>query len=92
MTEDGTEVKLYIYDLSLGLAQLLSSFYLGKYSSIFYQEIEKSMYSINFFKIIVSGKQIEGIWHTSIVVFGREFYFGQNGITACEPVSIQHRK
>ncbi|KAK7601806.1 hypothetical protein V9T40_009247 [Parthenolecanium corni] len=61
MTEDGTEVKLYIYDLSLGLAQLLSSFYLGK--------------------------QIEGIWHTSIVVFGREFYFGQNGITACEPGS-----
>lgn len=30
MEEDGTEVKLYIYDLSLGLAQQLSSLFLGK--------------------------------------------------------------
>jgi len=23
------------------------------------------------------GRQIEGIWHTSVVVFGYEFYYGQ---------------
>lgn len=24
---------------------------------------------------MVIGKQIEGIWHTSVVVYGKEFYF-----------------
>lgn len=32
------------------------------------------------------GKHIEGIWHTSIVIFGKEYYFGQTGISVCEPV------
>ncbi|XP_014782370.1 uncharacterized protein LOC106877851 [Octopus bimaculoides] len=31
------------------------------------------------------GKQIDGIWHTAIVVFGMEYYFGANGISYCEP-------
>jgi hypothetical protein len=34
------------------------------------------------------GKQIDGIWHTGIVVYGKEFYFG-GGISydlpACTP-------
>lgn len=32
--ENGTEVKLYIYDLTKGLAQQLSQVMLGKYRSI----------------------------------------------------------
>lgn len=31
------------------------------------------------------GKQIDGIWHTSIVCFGKEYYFGSDGISNCMP-------
>lgn len=32
------------------------------------------------------GKQLEGIWHTGIVVYGQEFYFGGGeGIRCCSP-------
>ncbi|XP_025416987.1 uncharacterized protein LOC112688143 isoform X3 [Sipha flava] len=30
-------------------------------------------------------KPIEGIWHTAIVVFGKEHFFGSNGISVCSP-------
>uniref|UniRef100_U6CUY9 palmitoyl-protein hydrolase n=1 Tax=Neovison vison TaxID=452646 RepID=U6CUY9_NEOVI len=52
-------VKLYVYDLSKGLARRLSP--------------------------IMLGKQLEGIWHTSIVVHKDEFYFGVGGISSCPP-------
>ena len=51
MTED--KVKLHVYDLSGGLAQIGSKKYIGK--------------------------QFDGIWHTGIVVYGKEYYYG-NGI------------
>lgn len=38
--------------------------------------------------IIFVEKHIEGIWHTAIVVFGKEHFFGSNGISVCDPVSI----
>lgn len=31
------------------------------------------------------GKQINGVWHTGIVVFGMEYFFGSDGISNCEP-------
>ncbi|CAN8008054.1 unnamed protein product, partial [Ixodes pacificus] len=31
----------------------------------------------------ISGKQIPGIWHTSIVAYGREYFFGSMGIESC---------
>ncbi|XP_028346484.1 desumoylating isopeptidase 1 isoform X2 [Physeter macrocephalus] len=31
------------------------------------------------------GKQLEGIWHTSIVVHKDEFFFGSGGISSCPP-------
>lgn len=31
------------------------------------------------------GKQIDGIWHTGIVVYGNEFFFGSGGIMSCPP-------
>lgn len=46
-----TPVKLYVYDLSNGLARQLS--------------------------LQLTGKQINGIWHTSVVVFGKEIFYGQ---------------
>ncbi|XP_030840613.1 uncharacterized protein LOC593529 [Strongylocentrotus purpuratus] len=30
-------------------------------------------------------KQIDGIWHTGIVVYGREYFFGGGGIESCRP-------
>uniref|UniRef100_A0A3Q3VZ83 palmitoyl-protein hydrolase n=1 Tax=Mola mola TaxID=94237 RepID=A0A3Q3VZ83_MOLML len=52
-------VKLYIYDLSRGLARRLSPAMLGK--------------------------QLDGIWHTAIVVHGKEFFFSGEGINSCAP-------
>uniref|UniRef100_UPI00398E742A desumoylating isopeptidase 1-like n=1 Tax=Pristiophorus japonicus TaxID=55135 RepID=UPI00398E742A len=52
-------VKLYVYDLSRGLARQFSPFMLGK--------------------------QLDGIWHTAIVVNGEEFFYGSGGIANCQP-------
>ncbi|KAM6500712.1 PPPDE putative peptidase domain containing protein [Amanita muscaria] len=51
-------VKLYVYDLSNGLAKQLSK--------------------------QLTGKQLDGIWHTSVVVFSKEFLYGQ-GIIVTPP-------
>ncbi|CED82457.1 Uncharacterized conserved protein [Phaffia rhodozyma] len=37
----------------------------------------------------LTGKQIDGIWHTSVVVFGQEVYYGQ-GILKSKPASTHH--
>uniref|UniRef100_T1IR73 PPPDE domain-containing protein n=1 Tax=Strigamia maritima TaxID=126957 RepID=T1IR73_STRMM len=56
---DDNQVRLYIYDLSKGLAKALSN--------------------------IVLGKQINGLWHTAIVVYGREYFYGSGGIESTTP-------
>ncbi|XP_069949888.1 uncharacterized protein [Cherax quadricarinatus] len=33
----------------------------------------------------MKGKQIEGIWHTGVVAYGREYFFGSGGIESCRP-------
>lgn len=58
-----TPVKLYVYDLSRGMARSLSMSFLGQ--------------------------QIDAIWHTSVVVFDLEFYFGQ-GICDSAPGQSPH--
>ena len=42
------------------------------------------------FSFLIPGKQIDGIWHTGIVVYGREYFFGGDGIMNCPPVSISN--
>ncbi|KAI8346380.1 PPPDE putative peptidase domain-containing protein [Choanephora cucurbitarum] len=56
-------VKLYVYDLSQGLARTMS--------------------------LQLTGKQIDGIWHTSVVVYGKEYFFSQ-GIMIAVPGSTHH--
>ncbi|KAF9447302.1 thioredoxin family protein [Macrolepiota fuliginosa MF-IS2] len=56
-------VKLYVYDLSNGMARSLS--------------------------VQLTGRQIDGIWHTSIVVFGREIFYGQ-GVNITGPGQSHH--
>lgn len=85
----GNEVQLYIYDLSLGLAQQLSELILGKLDSkssiTFFHNLS---YILRYhFNAIFAGKKFDGIWHTSIVAFDREIYFGSSGIVHCRPVS-----
>ncbi|XP_045497438.1 uncharacterized protein LOC123695586 isoform X1 [Colias croceus] len=63
MVSEGVPVDLYIYDLTNGLASVLSP--------------------------TIIGRKIEGVWHTSIVVFEREYFYGASGITSCAPGSTQ---
>ncbi|KAF5374136.1 hypothetical protein D9615_008883 [Tricholomella constricta] len=56
-------VKLYVYDLSNGMARQMSR--------------------------QLTGRQIDGIWHTSVVVFGRETFYGQ-GISTTLPGRSHH--
>lgn len=37
------------------------------------------------FKKILKGKPLPGIWHTGLVAYGREYYFGSSGIESCRP-------
>ncbi|WVQ76309.1 hypothetical protein IAR50_005974 [Cryptococcus sp. DSM 104548] len=39
--------------------------------------------------MMLTGKQIDGIWHTSVVAFGREVYYGQ-GILESTPGATHH--
>lgn len=54
-----SDLYLYIYDISKGMARQFSPMFLGK--------------------------TIDGIWHTGIVAFGDEWYFGNDGINYCPP-------
>ncbi|KAI9563602.1 hypothetical protein GHT06_011066 [Daphnia sinensis] len=59
MEDETVEVCLHVYDMTRGMAQLMSA--------------------------AILGKQIDGIWHTGVVVYGREYFFGGQGITSCLP-------
>ena len=50
MDGDKYVVKLYVYDISNGMARTMSPMFLGKL--------------------------IEGIWHTGLVVYGKEYFYG----------------
>ncbi|TKY88903.1 hypothetical protein EX895_002144 [Sporisorium graminicola] len=64
VVEDGAyPVKLYVYDLSRGMARSMS--------------------------LPLTGRQIDGIWHTSIVAWDREYFFGQ-GISIVYPGASHH--
>ena len=38
------------------------------------------------------GEYFEGIWHTAIVAYGKEWYFSKDGIDFCEPVRFYFNK
>ncbi|KAL6443949.1 hypothetical protein ACFW04_001733 [Cataglyphis niger] len=63
-TEDvRTSVELYIYDLTKGMATIMSP--------------------------MLIGRQLDGIWHTAIVAYGREYFFGPAGINSVRPGSTE---
>ncbi|KAL6252202.1 hypothetical protein P5V15_015175 [Pogonomyrmex californicus] len=60
-----TIVELYIYDLTKGMAAMMSP--------------------------ILIGRQLDGIWHTAIVAYGREYFFGPAGIQSVRPGGTELR-
>lgn len=78
-----SEVFLYVYDLSAGLARKLSK----KIMSLFPNYFPNCMR----FNFTLEDQEVDGIWHTSVVVFGKEYAYGTSGITESEPVSIHNR-
>lgn len=59
----GHSVKVYIYDISNGMARTMGP--------------------------ALIGRPIEAIWHTAIVVFNKEYFFGGDGISTCHPGGTQ---
>lgn len=55
----GATVELFIYDLTKGMARMMSQMLLGR--------------------------QVDGVWHTAMVVYGREYFFGSGGVQSCRP-------
>ncbi|XP_057598878.1 desumoylating isopeptidase 1 isoform X1 [Hippopotamus amphibius kiboko] len=68
-------VKLYVYDLSKGLARRLSPIMLGKQLEGICAVLSSLAYS-------ASSPRCR---HTSIVVHKDEFFFGSGGISSCPP-------
>lgn len=78
-------VELHIYDMTQGMARMMSPLLLGNY--LYSRKCFVYQLNLFFFLLDVIGRQIDGIWHTAVVVFGREYFFGSQGITSCTPVS-----
>lgn len=67
MEDEGSQkVELYIYDLTQGMAAMMSGMLLGQH--------------------------FDGIWHTAVVIHGREYFYGSQGIQCCLPVSTGSSK
>lgn len=65
MDDMRTAVELYVYDLTRGMAAVMSQ--------------------------ILIGRHLDGVWHTAIVAYGREYFFGPAGIQSVRPVSMHTR-
>lgn len=82
MGDNGDKVQLYVYDLSNGLARQLSPMLLNK-------QVRACLHTMHSLPNMRSSRnclQIDGIWHTSIVVAGLEYYYG-GGVNQARPGS-----
>lgn len=61
-----TTVEVYIYDLSKGMAAMMSKMLIGRH--------------------------LDGIWHTGVVAYGREYFFGPAGIQSVRPGGTELRE
>lgn len=87
MTDNQT-VELYIYDLTSGMAAMMS-----QVNRILNQNFNSLKWIVNVYLLyllkMLLGRHIEGVWHTAVVAYGREFFYGGSGIQSCMPVSIE---
>ena len=70
------KVQLYVYDLSNGLAKQLSRQLTGR-------QID-GIWCVEFISVVWSFDTDSGSRHTSVVVFGKEIFYGQ-GICITQP-------
>lgn len=70
----GSLVKLYVYDVTRGMARGISMSLLG-----ILKEARNVLIAVKIYEI--SGRQLDGVWHTGIVVYGKEYFYGNGGIT-----------
>ena len=82
---EAVEVHLYIYDLTRGMAQMMSAAFLGWCLTHLFSLLVNITFNI--YRLFYTGKQIDGIWHTGVVAYGKEYFFGGGGIQCCPPVS-----
>ena len=54
-----------------------------------YGTLSNSVYSVSTIHILISGENVENVWYTTIIAFGREYAFSLAGIECCQPVSAQ---
>ena len=88
-----TPVKIYIYDLSKGMARALSQMWLGKFARKLILVMWIFPNSLIFLTIYSSfsliGKHLDGVWHTGVVAYSKEYFYGGMGIENCPPVSAK---
>jgi desumoylating isopeptidase 1 len=81
-------VRLYIYDISFGLASAYGSSLLG---NIFVNKSNIHCCRHLSVSLSRSGRPIDGVWHTGVAVYGREYLFGSSGVSYTSPEEI-HRQ
>lgn len=69
-------VKLYVYDLSQGMAKQMSMALTGR------QIGRSSTMPTRMTQPHTLVIDLDGIWHTSVVVYGVEYFYGQGIMTA----------
>ncbi|XP_049869511.1 uncharacterized protein LOC126369227 isoform X2 [Pectinophora gossypiella] len=79
-SEKGVPVELYIYDLTHGMAALLSPAILDEQPLVIGKAVDSEL---------GLGRQVAGVWHTSVVVYEREYFYGGAGVTSCAPGGTQ---
>ncbi len=82
---DRHRVQLYVYDLSHGMMATLSPQLLGS-PSVFQHRV--FVLVDHAFFLASSGVRLEALWHTAVVVYGIEFFFGSAGIQTAHPVRL----
>ncbi|XP_009893582.1 PREDICTED: desumoylating isopeptidase 1 [Charadrius vociferus] len=50
-----------------------------------WNKVQRIKYHNGLFFSLHTGKQLDGIWHTSIIVHKDEFFYGSGGISSCAP-------
>lgn len=86
------QVQVWIYDLSGGMAKVFSRMLLDKQASsrceigLILMACCSSTTSVKFDEVPApdADLQVDGVWHTSVVLRGREYYFG-HGINVAVP-------
>ncbi len=88
MSESGEPVYLYVYDLSQ-VSSFIPFMHID-HTAIDAARFHNDQGMARIMSRQMTGTQIDGIWHTAIVVYGIEYYYGQGISTAIPPVKSSY--